>query len=66
MINSLRSKIDETEINKKVIHIFNSNYILDKKRIDNLPIGLFGNFYSQELNFLLINLKNYENLVKIF
>ena len=31
MINSLRSKIDEIEINKKVIHIFNSNYILDKK-----------------------------------
>ena len=66
MINSLRSKIDEVEINKKVIHIFNSNYILDKKKIENLPIGLFGNFYSQELNFFLINLNNYENLVKIF
>ena len=66
MINSLRSKIDEIEINKKVIHIFNSNYILDKKRINNLPIGLFGNFYSQELNFMLINLNYYENLVKIF
>ena len=36
---------------KKIIHIFNSKYILDKKNIENLPIGLFGNFYSQELSF---------------
>ena len=66
IINSLRSNIDKFERNKKVIHIFNSNYILDKKKMENLPIGLFGNFYSQELNFFLINIDDYKNLEKIF
>ena len=51
ILNSLKSKVNETEKQKKIIHIFNSKYILDKKNIDNLPIGLFGNFYSQELSF---------------
>ena len=50
---------------KSTIHIFNSNYHLDKKKINNLPIGLFGNFYSQELSFYLIDnndLKNFNNI----
>ena len=46
IINSLKSCVDEFEENKKIIHIFNSEYSLDKKKLDNLPIGLFGNFYS--------------------
>ena len=25
--------------------------MLDQKKTENLPIGLFGNFYSQELSF---------------
>ena len=41
IINSLKSKIDEFENNKKIIHIFNSEYLLDKKKIGNLPICLF-------------------------
>ena len=36
---------------KKIFHIFNSKFFLDKKKIENLPIGLFGDFYSHELSF---------------
>ena len=46
--------------------MFNSNYTLDKKKIDNLPIGLFGDFYSHELTFCLINKNDYKNLENIF
>ena len=49
ILNSLKSEIHEKESQKSTIHIFNSNYHLDKKKINNLPIGLFGNFYSHEL-----------------
>ena len=49
-----------------IIHIFNTKYILDKKSMDNLPIGLFGNFYSQELSFCLIEKNDYKNLRIIF
>ena len=36
------------------------------KEIENLPIGLFGDFYSHELSFILINKNDYKNLKNIF
>ena len=55
LLNSLKFKINEIEKNKKILHIFNSKYLLDKRSIDNLPLGLFGNFYSHELSFFFID-----------
>ena len=66
ILNSLKSCVDEFEKSKKILHIFNSEYCLDKKKLDNLPIGLFGNFYSQELSFNMINKNDYNNLKNIF
>ena len=66
ILNSLKSCVDEFEENKKILHIFNSEYCLDKKKLDNLPIGLFGDFYSHELSFNLINKNDYKNLENIF
>lgn len=66
ILNSVKSKIDETTLNKKIIHILNSKYLLDKKNTNNLPIGLFGNFYSQELSFFLIDINDYKNIQNIF
>ena len=65
ILNQLKSYVDEFEENKKILHIFNSKYCLDKKKLDNLPIGLFGNFYSHELSFNLINKNDYKNLENI-
>ena len=66
ILNSLKSNINETEDKKTIIHIFNSQYNLDKKKIENLPIGLFGDFYSHELSFCLINNNDYKNINNIF
>ena len=66
LLNSLKAKINEIEKDKTILHIFNSNYLLDKKNVDNLPIGLFGNFYSHELSFFLINNNDFKNLKNIF
>ena len=66
ILNLLKSCVDEFEENKKILHIFNTEYCLDKKKLDNLPIGLFGNFYSHELSFNLINKNDYKNLENIF
>ena len=65
IINSIKTNIDETESKKTILHIFNSKYLLDKKKIENLPIGLFGDFYSHELSFCLINNNDYKNLINI-
>ena len=51
---------------KTILHIFNSKFCLDNKKIENLPIGLFGDHYSHELSFILINSNDYLNLNNIF
>jgi cell division protein FtsA len=62
ILNSLKSNIDNFELQKKIIHIFNLKYNLDKKRITNIPIGLFGDFYSHEMSFCLIKKNDFRNL----
>ena len=66
ILNLLKSYVDQFEENKKILHILNSNYYLDKKKLDNLPIGLFGDFYSHDLSFILINKNDNKNLENIF
>ena len=50
---------------QKKYYIFNSKFELDNKKIDNLPIGLFGDFYSHELSFVLINTNDFKNIKNI-
>ena len=66
IINSLKTKINEIENHKTILHIFNSKFFLDKKIVNNIPIGLFGDFYSHELSFFLINVNDLKNLQNIF
>ena len=51
ILNSLKSTVTENEKQKTILHIFNSKSILDGVINENLPIGLFGNFYTHELTF---------------
>ena len=66
ILNTLKSYLDKTELEKTIIHIFNSKFTLDGKKIDNLPIGLFGDFYSHELSFILIDTQNFNSINTIF
>ena len=54
ILNSLKLNISDSEEDKKILHIFNSRSVLDGKITNNLPIGLFGDFYNHELTFILI------------
>jgi len=66
ILNSLKSNIDDIEDQKKILHIFNSKFLLDKQETENLPIGLHGNFYSHELSFNLMDNNDYKDLSNIF
>ena len=65
ILNDVKSKLLESEKDKTIIHLFNTKYLLDNKQIKNLPIGLYGDFYSHQLTFFLIKnneLKNFNTL----
>ncbi len=66
ILNSLKLAISENEKKKNILHIFNSKSILDGIPVENLPIGLFGDFYSHELTFFLINNNDVKNIRQIF
>ncbi len=66
ILNSLKLDVVKNEDQKSIIHIFNSRSILDGINTDNLPIGLFGNFYSHELTFFLIENNDLKNIKLIF
>ncbi len=66
ILNSIKTAVAENEKDKKILHIFNSKSILDNVYIENLPIGLFGDFYSHELTFFLMNNSDLKNIKKIF
>ena len=52
ILNTLKSEVDIIEHKNTILHIFNSKFCLDKKENQNLPIGLFGDFYYHELSFV--------------
>tara|TARA_B100001057_G_C22868113_1_gene957520 strand:+ start:3617 stop:4813 length:1197 start_codon:yes stop_codon:yes gene_type:complete len=66
IINNLKSFVNKVHSEKTILHIFNSKFLLDKKKIENLPIGLFGDFYAHELSFSLIDENIFKNLKHIF
>ena len=62
ILNDLRKNIIENEEEKFILHLFNTKYELDQKVIKNLPIGLYGQFYSHQLTFFLTNKNNVKNI----
>ena len=66
ILNSLKLIISEQENQKTILHIFNSKSSLDNVEVENLPIGLYGDFYSHELTFFLIGNNDLKNINQIF
>jgi cell division protein FtsA len=66
ILNSVKLAVTENKKEKTILHIFNSKSVLDGTRVENLPIGLFGDFYSHELTFFLINNNDLKNIKQVF
>ena len=62
LLNNLKKVILENNNQKTLIHLFNSNFILDKTVLSNLPIGLFGEFYNHHLTFFLLPKSEVKNI----
>ena len=66
ILNDIKSKLEETEKYKTIIHIFNTKYLLDNKLAKNLPIGLYGDFYSHQLTFFMMKNNEIKNIKNLF
>ena len=66
ILNSLKLEITENEKQRTILHIFNTKSVLDDNKADNLPIGLYGDFYYHELTFFLIKNNVLKNIKQIF
>ena len=51
ILNDIKKTIMLSESKHSVIHLFNSSFSLDSDNLENLPIGLFGDFYNQNMTF---------------
>lgn len=66
ILNSLKLAVSENEKDNTILHIFNSKSVLDGTQVENLPIGLYGNFYNHELTFFLIRNNDLKNIKQVF
>ena len=66
ILNDIKKIILESENNYSLVHLFNSNFALDSDNLENLPIGLFGEFYNQNMTFLLVNKNILKNIKSVF
>ena len=65
ILNDIKKTIMDKEPNYSLIHLFNSAYTLDGENIENMPIGLYGDFYNHHLTFFLILKNDIKNLKQV-
>ena len=66
ILNDIKKIILESENNDSLVHLFNSNFSLDSDNLENLPIGLFGDFYNQNMSFFLVKKNILKNIKSVF
>ena len=66
ILNDIKKIILESENSDSLVHLFNSNFSLDSDNLENLPIGLFGEFYNQNMTFFLVNKNILKNIKSVF
>ena len=66
ILNDIKKTITSSEDKYSLIHLFNSSFSLDSDNLENLPIGLFGEFYNQNMTFFLANKNIVKNLKLTF
>ena len=66
ILNDIKKIILDNENNNYLVHLFNSNFSLDSDNLENLPIGLFGEFYNQNMTFFLVNKNIIKNVKSVF
>jgi len=66
ILNDIKKIVTTNEDKYSLIHLFNSSFSLDSDNLESLPIGLFGEFYNQNMTFFLVNKNILRNIKIVF
>ena len=61
-----KKQVTQNDESHKIIHIFNHNYIVDGKKFDDEPIGIYADHLSHEMTFLTASKSNIKNINQTF
>ena len=61
-----KKQVTQNDESHKIIHIFNHNYIVDGKKFDDEPIGIYADHLSHEMTFLTAPKSNIKNINQTF
>ena len=66
ILNEAKNSISKNQKNNSILHILNSNFILDKTKQDKAPLNIFGDHLSLHMTFVSIPDNNLKNIREIF
>ena len=66
ILNEAKNSISKNQKNNSILHILNSNFILDKTKQDKAPLNIFGDHLSLHMTFVSIPDNNLKNIKEIF
>ena len=66
ILNDAQKSISQNQENNSVLHIINSNFILDKIKKNKIPINLHGDHLSLNMTFISLPKNNIKNLNALF
>ena len=62
ILNEVKELVSQNETKYTLIHLFNSSFSIDSDNLENLPLGLFGEFYNQNMTFFLVDKNSLKNI----
>ena len=66
ILNEARNSISNNQKNNSILHILNSNFILDKSKQNKMPLNIFGDHLSMHMTFISIPENNLKNIIEVF
>ena len=62
ILNEAKSSISKNQEKNSILHILNSNFIIDKIKQNKIPLNLFGEHLSMHMTFITIPNNNLKNI----
>ena len=66
ILNEGKISISKNQEKNSIIHILNSNYYLDKKKRDKMPLNVFGDHLGLQMTLILLPKNNIKNIKNLF